>query len=158
MQYLRCSCLRLYVRRCNQLHRNILALPVRLGGLGRETRPLKQVANHRVFKEYPQKSQIWKSETSSLIGTCLTLPNLGFLWEFFKYPKISKNGNPLFFPVMVILVRHCVFTGLLCFKPCEAILRENFADHMMPLSCFYLGRKRGAIVYKEAWFLLWSRL
>ena len=30
---------------------------------------------------------------------CLTLPNLGFLWVFFKYPKISKNGNPLFFPV-----------------------------------------------------------
>ena len=34
---------------------------------------------------------------SSLIGTCLTLANLGFLWVFFKYPKISKNGNPLFF-------------------------------------------------------------
>ena len=33
------------------------------------------------------------------IGTCLTLPNLGFLWVFFKYSKISKNGNPLFFPV-----------------------------------------------------------
>ena len=31
---------------------------------------------------------------------CLTLPNLGFLWVFFKYPKISKNGNPLFFPVI----------------------------------------------------------
>ena len=29
-----------------------------------------------------------------------TLPNLGFLWVFFKYPKISKNGNPLFFPVI----------------------------------------------------------
>ena len=36
---------------------------------------------------------------NSLVGTCLTLPNLGFLWVFFKYPKISKNGNPLFFPV-----------------------------------------------------------
>ena len=62
-----------------------------------------------VFKEYPQKCQIWKSETStnhagnlvgkSLVGTCLTLPNLGFLWVFFKYPKISKNGDLLFFPV-----------------------------------------------------------
>ena len=31
--------------------------------------------------------------------TCLTLPKLGFLWVFFKYPKISKNGNLLFFPV-----------------------------------------------------------
>ena len=28
--------------------------------------------------------------------TCLTLPNLGFLWVFFEYPKISKNGNLLF--------------------------------------------------------------
>ena len=36
---------------------------------------------------------------NSLVGTCLTLPNLGFLWVFFKYPKISKSGNPLFFPV-----------------------------------------------------------
>ena len=35
---------------------------------------------------------------NSLVGTCLTLPNLGFLWVFFKYPKISRNGNPLFFP------------------------------------------------------------
>ena len=32
---------------------------------------------------------------------CLTLPNLGFLWVFFKYPKISKNGNLLFFPVNI---------------------------------------------------------
>ena len=36
---------------------------------------------------------------SSLVRTCLTLPNLGFLWVFFKYPKISKNENLLFFPV-----------------------------------------------------------
>ena len=39
----------------------------------------------------------WEFPTSSQIGTCLTLPNLGFLWVFFKYPKISKNGNPFFF-------------------------------------------------------------
>ena len=41
---------------------------------------------------------------NSMVGICLTLPNLGFLWVFFKYPKISKNGNPLFFPVFEILV------------------------------------------------------
>ena len=35
----------------------------------------------------------------SLVGTCLTLPNLEFLRVCFKYPKVSKNGNPLFFPV-----------------------------------------------------------
>ena len=48
-----------------------------------------------------------KSETSPNQGTWLgitwlglvSLPNLGFLWVFFKYPKISKNGNPLLFPV-----------------------------------------------------------
>ena len=28
-----------------------------------------------------------------------SIANLGFLWVFFKYPKISKIGNPLFFPV-----------------------------------------------------------
>ena len=31
------------------------------------------------------------------------LPNLGFLWVFFKYPKISTNGNLLFFPVSCAL-------------------------------------------------------
>ena len=41
----------------------------------------------------------WDLVGNFLVGTCLTLPNLGFLWIFFKYPKISKNGNPLFFPV-----------------------------------------------------------
>ena len=32
-------------RKCNQLDRNILALPVRLGGLGLGNPPLKQGAN-----------------------------------------------------------------------------------------------------------------
>ena len=41
-----------------------------------------------------------RGEGSSKYYTCLTLPNLGFLWVFFKYPKISKKGNPLFFPVV----------------------------------------------------------
>ena len=50
------------------------------------------------------KSQPGNSQPSSLIGTCLTLPNLGFLWVFFKYPNISKNGNPLFFPVYNLLL------------------------------------------------------
>ena len=48
-----------------------------------------------------------KSETSPNQGTwfgitwlgLVSLPILGFLWVFFKYPKISKNGNPLLFPV-----------------------------------------------------------
>ena len=53
----------------------------------------------RVFKEYPQKSQSGNLVGNSLVGTCLTLLNLGFLWIFFKQPKISKNGNPLSFPV-----------------------------------------------------------
>ena len=47
---------------------------------------------------------VGNSEPSSLVGTCLTLPNLGFLWVFFKYPKISKNGNLSFFPVLFVPV------------------------------------------------------
>ena len=39
------------------------------------------------------KSQPSNSQPSSLVGTCLTLPNSGFSWVFFKYPKISKNGK-----------------------------------------------------------------
>ena len=34
---------------------------------------------------------------NSLVGTCLTLPNLGFLWVFLKYPKVFNIGNLLFF-------------------------------------------------------------
>ena len=34
---------------------------------------------------------------SPVLMVCV--PNLGFLWVFFKYPKISKIENPLFFPV-----------------------------------------------------------
>ena len=40
------------------------------------------------------KSQPGNSQPSSLIGTCLTPPN-------FKYPKITKNGNLLFFAVIM---------------------------------------------------------
>ena len=36
-----------------------------------------------------------------MVWTCLTLPNLGFWWVFFKYPEISNIGNLIFFPVTV---------------------------------------------------------
>ena len=54
-----------------------------------------------VFKEYPQKSQIWKSETSPNLGTWLGIPWLGLvslcqIWDFYgyslntqKYPKMG---------------------------------------------------------------------
>ena len=45
-------------------------------------------------------SQPGKLVGNSLVGTCVTLPNLGFLWVFFKYPKISNNWNLLCFPVV----------------------------------------------------------
>ena len=47
------------------------------------------------------KSQSGNLARNSRVGACLTLPNLGFLRVFFEYPKISKNGNLLFFPVGV---------------------------------------------------------
>ena len=40
----------------------------------------KNIRYFRVFKEYPQKSQIWKSETSPNQGTWLG--RLGLGWEF----------------------------------------------------------------------------
>ena len=60
---------------------------------------LKNTHKNPKFGKVRDKSQSGNSQPSSLIGTFLTLPNLGFLWVFFKYPKISKNGNLLFFPV-----------------------------------------------------------
>ena len=50
------------------------------------------------------KSQSGNLVGNSLVGTCHTLPNLGFLWVFFKYPKISKNGNLSFFPVIQVSI------------------------------------------------------
>ena len=59
---------------------------------------LKNTHKNPKLEEW-DKSQSGNLVGNSLVGTCLTLPNLGFLWIFFKYPKISKNGNPSFFPV-----------------------------------------------------------
>ena len=39
----------------------------------------------RVFKEYPQKSEIWKSETSPNQGTWLGIPWLGLVSHFAKF-------------------------------------------------------------------------
>ena len=58
------------------------------------------------------KSQPGNSQPSSLVGTCLTLPNLEFLWVFFKYPKLSKNGDLLFFPVSVHIEIFCLITNI----------------------------------------------
>ena len=86
-----------------------------------------------------------------MVETCLTLPNLGFLWVFFKYLKISKNGNPLFFPVLAsscsldfVSVERSTYkylysdaslllnnVGIL--KPFVFIIEEE----AMPLSAFY---------------------
>ena len=61
-----------------------------------------------VFKEYPIKIPNLAEREKSQSGNFLGIPWLGivslfqiwdFYWVFFKYPKISKNGNPLFFPV-----------------------------------------------------------
>ena len=41
-------------------------------------------------REFPTKFPDWDLSHSS---------KFGILWVFFKYPKISKNGNPLLFPV-----------------------------------------------------------
>ena len=60
---------------------------------------LKNTHKNPIFGKVRQ-FQPGNSQPSYLIGTCLTLPNLGFLWVFFKYSKISINGNLLFFPVM----------------------------------------------------------
>ena len=53
----------------------------------------------RVFKEYPQKSQIWKSETSPNQGTWLGIPGLGLvslcqIWDFYGYSFINTLKYP----------------------------------------------------------------
>ena len=57
----------------------------------------------RIPTKIPNLEEWDKSQSGILVGnsqlvdTYLTLPNVGFLWVLFKYPKISKNGNLLFF-------------------------------------------------------------
>ena len=60
----------------------------------------------RLFKEYPQKSHIWKSETSPNQGTWLGIPWLGLvslcqIWNFYGYSlntlKYPKMGICYFF-------------------------------------------------------------
>ena len=53
---------------------------------------------------HKKKKQIWKSETNPNLGTWLGITWLGFvsLYQILDfYPEISKNGNPLFFPVYI---------------------------------------------------------
>ena len=45
----------------------------------REKKQIPIFGYFRVFKEYPQKSQIWKSETSPNQGTWLGIPWLGLV-------------------------------------------------------------------------------
>ena len=49
------------------------------------------------LKNTQSKSQSGNFVGNSLVGTCLTLPNLGFLWVFCKYPKYPKMGIRYFF-------------------------------------------------------------
>ena len=60
----------------------------------------------RVFKEYPQKSQIWESETNPSQGIPNQVPKLGFvslsqIWDFCGYSlntlKYQKLGIRYFF-------------------------------------------------------------
>ena len=63
-----------------------------------------------MFKEYTEKSknleELDKFQSGNLVGNSLVgagLVSLCQIWDFYgysKYPKISKNGNPLFFPVV----------------------------------------------------------
>ena len=49
------------------------------------------------LKNTQSKSQSGNFVGNSLVGTCLTLPNLGFLWVLCKYPKYPKMGIRYFF-------------------------------------------------------------
>ena len=51
-------------------------------------------------REFPTKVPDWDLSHPSKLG--------GFLWVFFKFPKISKNGNRLFFPVTAVSPKYSV--------------------------------------------------
>ena len=89
---------------------------------------------------------------SSLVGTCLTLPNLGFLWVFFKYPKISTNGNPLFFPVLRTLVSNVSstfkshFLSVTSKRPTQTFFKPRRVHPQRPSRA---GRKGATKVFKH---------
>ena len=85
---------------------------------------------------------VWELVGNSLIGICLTLPNLGFLWVFFKYPKISKIGNPLFFPVDFVEDKRALFNYYVrnipklhkCIADCKNTLSPDTCFVSLPTS------------------------
>ena len=77
----------------------------------------------RVFKEYPQKSQIWQSETSPNQGIPNQVPWLGHvslfqIWDFCWYSlntlglKYPKMGICFFFPVIKLYPKMDNYTFL----------------------------------------------
>ena len=75
---------------------------------------------------------------NSLVGICLTLPNLGFLWVFFKYPKISKNGNKLFFPVSKSFMKFIAPTlTTFNYNNLSSLSFENMYNYKRDQSCLH---------------------
>ena len=87
----------------------------------------------RVFKEYPQKSQIWKSETSPNLGSWLGIPWLGLvslcqIWDFYGYSlntlKYPKMGICYFFLCLIVCLWRLFssFMNIACWstKKCHA--------------------------------------
>ena len=107
------------------------------------------------------KSQPGNSQPSSQIGTCLTLPNLGFLWVFFKYPKISKNGNPLFFPVYISEETRCTLSiNVFSRKVLLGTLLLHLLLEMGPPFKKVTAEKRQCVhfsVILRPWILFWPR-
>ena len=85
-----------------------------------------------------RQSQLGNLVGNSLIGICLTLPNLGFLWVFFKYPKISKNGNPLFFPVVLYHIFRSHRSAWSAWFPMLTVRRfSEFNTSVICMPCLY---------------------
>ena len=87
----------------------------------------------RVLKEYPPKSQIWKSETSPNQGTSLGIPWLGLvslcqIWDFYgyslntqKYPKMES----VIFSCDHLLVYHVLLQWIPRKKKIYAITKDK---------------------------------
>ena len=79
----------------------------------------KQIPNigyFRIFKEYPQKSQIWQSETSPNQGIPNQVPWLGLVSLFQIWDFCGFFLNTLKYPKMGICYFSCetCFANLIC--------------------------------------------
>ena len=109
-----------------------------------------------VFNEYPQESQIWKSETSPNQGTWLGIPWLGLvslcqIWDFYGYSlntlKYPKMGIRYFFLCFCLLSEFfLLFASFFSVQLCVVVIMDTlyslyFQQYFVTVTLFWVPKQ-----------------